>query len=110
MDEITRLIPLLLLVGLFYLLILRPARARQRETAALQASLEVGQDVMTTSGMYGRIVTLTDDEVVLQISPGVMTTWSRAAVGQVRHADVPDEHVETTEVTDVRSAEHVRSR
>ncbi len=107
MEEFSSLIPLLLLVGLFYLLILRPARARQRETLALQASLEVGQDVMTTSGLHGRIVTLTDDDVVLEIAPGMNTTWTRAAIGQVRLPVVADD--ETPDVLDLRQSERTSS-
>lgn len=87
MEQLASLLPLIVLMGLFYLLILRPARARQREAMALQQSLQQGQEVMTTSGLYGRIVELSDDDVVLEVAPEVRTRWARAAVAQVVPAD-----------------------
>lgn len=83
MEQLASLLPLLLLLGIFYLLILRPARNRQRQVAELQASLVVGQDVMTTSGLHGQIVELHDTDVVLEVAPGVRTRWARAAVASI---------------------------
>ncbi len=86
MPDLSALLSLVALAAVFYLLILRPARTRQRAVLELQASLQAGQEVMTTSGLYARIVDLTEDEVVLEIAPGVTTRWARAAVGQVQPA------------------------
>ena len=73
------LIPLVLL----YLLILRPARQRQRQTQSLQASLAVGQEVMTTSGLIGVIAELDEQRVTLAVAPGVEVQFVRAAVGAI---------------------------
>ena len=83
MNDLAALLPLVLLFVFFYLLILRPARNRQRQAQALQRSLAVGQEVMTTSGLYGRIVTLEDEVVVLETAPGVTSRWARGAVARV---------------------------
>ena len=48
-------LPVLMIVG-FYFLLIRPQRNRQRAAQALVASLEVGDDVMTTGGIFGTIV------------------------------------------------------
>jgi len=86
-DTIRALLPLLLLALAFAVLVVLPMRARSRmaqQTQQLQQSLAVGAEVMTTSGAYGRIVTLGEDTVDLEVAPGVVITWARAAIGQVR--------------------------
>lgn len=82
-NDLLGLLPLLLIVVFFYLLLIRPARARQREALQLQRSLSVGQEVMTTSGLYGRVSAIEDEVVVLETAPGVTSRWSRAAVARV---------------------------
>lgn len=77
-------LPLVLLVLAFYLLILRPQRARARATADVQRSLAVGAEVLTTSGMYARVVDVDGTgPVTLEIAPGVAARFSRAAVVRV---------------------------
>lgn len=76
-------LPLLLLVG-FYFLLIRPQRNRQRAQQALLATLEVGDEVMTTGGIFGTIVEIDDDEGVLtvEIAPGIRVRMLRQGVAQ----------------------------
>jgi preprotein translocase subunit YajC len=86
-DTIRALLPLLLLALAFAVLVLLPMRARARmaqQTQQMQQTLAVDVEVMTTSGVYGRITALGDDTVNLEIAPGVVVKWARAAIGQVR--------------------------
>jgi len=81
------LLPLLLLAVAFVVLIVLPMRTRNRQlqaTRQLQAGLTVGTEVMTTSGLFGRIAGLTEDSVELEVSPGVTVRWARAAIAEVR--------------------------
>jgi len=72
----------LLLVLLFVPLLLsfRKQRRQFNQTQQLQSSLNVGDNVMTTSGLKATIVAATDDTVDLEIAPGIITTWVRQAV------------------------------
>lgn len=83
MSDAFSIIPLLLLVVIFYLLVLRPARKRQREFVAIQESLRPGQRVMLASGIFGTITALRDDEADLEIAPGTVVTVNRHAVAKV---------------------------
>lgn len=83
MQDIAPLIPLLLLAVVFYLLVLRPARARQRAAATLQAELEVGSAVMLTSGVFGQVVATGDESISLRVAPDVLITVHRNAVGRL---------------------------
>jgi preprotein translocase subunit YajC len=81
--ELGALLPILLLVVAFYFLILRPARTRQNQANAVMRSLEVGARVMTTAGLFGTITALEDDQVELEIAPGVRVRYVKAAIAQV---------------------------
>lgn len=54
-------------------------RAAQQQQD-LQNSLTYGDRVMTTSGLYGTVVATSDDSIDLEVAPGVVTSWLRAAV------------------------------
>ena len=78
------LIPFVLILLAFYLLIIRPARNRQKAALQLQERLAPGVEVMTTSGMYGTVVEVDETTIRLEISPGTTVRFSKAAVGQVQ--------------------------
>jgi preprotein translocase subunit YajC len=80
---------LAVLIGLFYFLIMRPQRNRQRKAAATQSQVMPGQRVRTTAGMYGTVVSGDDRDVVLEIAPGVHVTMLRRAVMEVVADDQP---------------------
>ena len=96
------LIPLILVVIAFWLLVLRPARNRQREFAATQSALEPGSRVMLASGIFGELVTIGDDEVDLRVAPDVVVTVARQAVAKVV---VPDEAPPANEPPDPAGTE-----
>jgi preprotein translocase subunit YajC len=72
-----------LILVAFYLLIIRPQRARAKAAQQLQASLEPGVEVMTTAGMFGTLTEIRDDSVVIEVSPGVSMRFAKAAIGRV---------------------------
>ena len=75
-------LPLVALVLIFWFLILRPQRRRNMQQNALWAGLEVGQEVVTTGGLYGRIRHLDDEAVQLEISPETVVKVDRRAVAR----------------------------
>ena len=88
----TLLLPLLLFAA-FYFILIRPQQKQRREIAQVQSTLSPGARVMTGSGLIATIVSVDDDEVVLEVSPGVTNRYVRRAVMRV----VP----ETTDTVDV---------
>ncbi|HVF20191.1 MAG TPA: preprotein translocase subunit YajC [Mycobacteriales bacterium] len=85
---------LLVLVGGFYLLAIRPQKARIRAVQQTQAGLAPGQQVMTTSGIYGTVASIDDVDVHLEVAPGVVLRFARGAVAkQITEPDV-DESVD----------------
>lgn len=78
------LLPLALMGGIFYLLILRPQRARQRQQDAILRAVEVGDEVMTAGGMFGTVMEIDEetDTVVVEIAPGTNVRMLRKAIAQ----------------------------
>ncbi len=71
---------LLLIPVAMYFLMIRPQRRRMREQTAMQSELEVGDEVITTSGVYGFITGFDEDRIWLEIDDDVQVRISRAAV------------------------------
>ena len=87
-----QLFPFVLLAVMLVVLIVLPARQRKRaqaQAAAMQASLTVGTPVMTTSGLHGTVAALGDTTVDLEIAPGVVVTFVRQAVLEIRRPAGP---------------------
>lgn len=93
--ELASLLPIVGIALLFWLLLIRPAQRRQRETRQMQASLEIGDEVMLTSGIYAVIRSLAEDRVTVEVSPGVTIDVARGAIGTVVTGQPDDEPVET---------------
>jgi preprotein translocase subunit YajC len=74
---------LILMVGAAYLLLWRPQQRRMAMVRSLQSRLQVGDDVLTTSGIHARIVRLGDADADLEIAPGTVIRVVRGAIGQV---------------------------
>jgi len=81
--ELVQLLPLVVLVLVFWLLVIRPASRRQKALAELQQSLQPGQQVMLSAGFFGTIRSLTDDRARVEIAPGVEVEVARGAVNTV---------------------------
>ena len=76
-------LPLLLIVVIGYLLLVRPARTRQRKAAEVRSAVQPGTEVTTTAGMIATVVAVDDDTVTLEVAPGVHSRYVRAAIARV---------------------------
>jgi preprotein translocase subunit YajC len=80
------LVAIVVLFGLLYFVTIRPQRNRQRAAQQTQRTVEPGARVRTTAGMYGTVVAIEDQDVVLEVAPGVEIRFLRRAIMDV----VPD--------------------
>jgi preprotein translocase subunit YajC len=79
--------PFILLAVMLVVLIVLPARQRRRmqeQAATMQAALEIGTPVTTTAGLHGTVAGLGESTVDLEIAPGVVVTFVRQAILEVR--------------------------
>lgn len=111
------LFPLLLVALLVPMFLgVRRQKREAEKVAQMQDSLKIGDQVVTTSGLYGTVVELDDTTVDLEIAEDVVTTWLRQAIREVRTEQVSTEETgsETTgsDTTDAveESAEQTETR
>jgi preprotein translocase subunit YajC len=69
--------------GAFYFLLIRPQRKKQKAHTALIAALEVGDEVMTSSGILGRITGVSEHYVIVQVSDNTELKMQRSSISQV---------------------------
>ncbi len=75
------IVPMLLIFGVMYLLVIRPQSKRAKETQRMLADLKKGDEVVTTGGIIGRISGMKDNsEIILQVQEGVRLRVQRSAV------------------------------
>ena len=76
------LLILILLFGVMYAVMIRPQQKRARDHQALVAAVQVGDEVMTTAGIFGMVTAVDGDVISIEISPGVVMRMARAAIGR----------------------------
>ena len=83
---VSEVLPIVTLVGfllLLWLFLIRPQARRHRELVHMQSTLEVGDEVMLTSGFYGTIRSLDEEAAQVEIADGVTVKVALGAVGQL---------------------------
>ena len=94
-SPLTLLLPLVLMGGVFYFIAIRPQRRRTQQQKMLLSSLEVGDDVMTAGGIFGKVTEIDDDEgtVEVEIAPGTRIKMVKAGISRklVEDYDTDDE-------------------
>ncbi|MFN8232735.1 MAG: preprotein translocase subunit YajC [Actinomycetota bacterium] len=77
-------LPLLLMGGVFYFLLIRPQQKRVRAQQALLSAVEPGDEVITTAGIYGTVVEMDETEgtVEIEIAPGTRVRMLKSGIAR----------------------------
>jgi preprotein translocase subunit YajC len=86
-QGLIQFVPFLMILAIFYFLILMPMKRRQRKIQDFQGGLKVGDNIVTTGGIYGQITRLNEKSVQLQVADKVRIEIARAAVGGYQGQD-----------------------
>lgn len=91
MDLLT--VVMLVVLALLIFFMFRNSRKRQRDVAALQSKIAVGADVMTNFGVYGRILSMDEEnnEVLLETTPGTVLKMHRQVIARVVEPKTADD-------------------
>ncbi len=83
-NPIVAFLPLLLMGVVFYFLLIRPQNQRRRAQMQMQSDVEVGDEVVTTAGIYGTITDIDDDFgiVTIEVAPNTQIRMARVAIAQ----------------------------
>ena len=74
---------MLIIFAVFYFIVIRPARRSQQETETMRDRLKNGDHVLTSSGMYGTIVGVSEEIIQLRVADSVKIQFSKSAIAQL---------------------------
>ena len=91
-STVYMVVTMVMLIVVFYFFILRPQKKKEKEAQELKASLQVGDEIVTIGGIYGRVISLKEDTIVIESvsdhSKITIARWALQANNTV-HDDVP---------------------
>jgi preprotein translocase subunit YajC len=87
-SQIWSFLPIILIFVIFYFLLIRPQQKTKKEHQNLLGNLKVGDNVLTTGGIYGRITGIKDDKLTVEISDKVRVKVNRGHIAGVVKQDV----------------------
>lgn len=76
-------LPFVIIFGLFWLLILRPQRKREKEHQDLLNTLKKGDKIVTNSGFFGEVYSINQQTAVIELAPKVKITIQRSAIAGI---------------------------
>jgi preprotein translocase subunit YajC len=79
-SPLASLLPIVLIMGIFFFLVILPMRKRQSKVQAFLAALKAGDKVITSGGIYGTITRVEDNSLQLQIADKVRIDVARNAI------------------------------
>lgn len=82
------MLPLLLLIPIFYFLMIRPQQKRQKQWQSMLSSIKSGDRVTTAGGIRGTILSIKDDAVILRVAPdNIKVEVAKSAIASVTTQD-----------------------
>ncbi|MCI0455303.1 MAG: preprotein translocase subunit YajC [Candidatus Dadabacteria bacterium] len=96
-SPITAILPFVLIFVLFYFLILRPQQKQQRQKQDMLKNLKRGDMVITTGGIYGKILNIAEDVVTLEIAKGVSVRVVRVSISGLGNSGKEEEEKKAKE-------------
>ena len=94
MEGLASILPFVLIAAAFWFLLIRPQRKQQQQLLQTQRSVEVGDEVMLGSGIFGVVAGEHEAHLEIEVSPGVRMKVARAAVVRVVNAQ-PEESTDS---------------
>jgi preprotein translocase subunit YajC len=80
MQTLAQFLPIILIFGVFYFLLIRPQQKKQKETKEMLDSIKKGDKVITTGGIHGVVVGLSENTVTLKIADKVSVVFQRNTI------------------------------
>jgi preprotein translocase subunit YajC len=85
-------LPIAIIFVVFYILLIRPQQQKAKEHKVMLSNLKRNDDIITSGGLYGKVIQLADDVVTVEIAPNVRVRVSRPQISTVLGAGKPAEN------------------
>ncbi len=76
-------LPMILIFVIFYFLLIRPQQKRTKEHKAMVAAIDKGDEIVTNGGVLGKVISVDDNFVSVEIATGITVQVQRAAIAQM---------------------------
>jgi len=86
-SALMNLVPLILMFGIFYFLLIRPQQKKAKEHRALIDALKKGDNVVSAAGIYGKVTAVDEGVVTLEIATGVNVKVKKGHIAEVVKKD-----------------------
>jgi preprotein translocase subunit YajC len=87
-SQFMSFLPIILIFVIFYFLLIRPQQKRSKDHRVLLQNLKVGDNILTSGGIYGRVTGIKDDKITVEISDKVRVKVNRGNIAGVVKQDV----------------------
>jgi len=98
-NPLMSFLPLILIVGIFYFLILRPQSKKQKETQKMLSAVKKGDRVITVGGIHGIVQSVKESTVIIKVDENVKLEFNRAAISTVSSQAKEEKEEKTGDVT-----------
>jgi preprotein translocase subunit YajC len=88
-GQILSFLPLVLIFVVFYFLLIRPQQKKSKQHQDMLAKLKKNDEVMTSGGIYGKVVALADNVVTVEVAPNVRIRINRPNIAEITSAKAP---------------------
>jgi preprotein translocase subunit YajC len=89
-SPVLQLLPFALVFVVFYVLVIRPEQKKRQQQQKMLTDLKRNDVVVLASGLHGRVMTLADEVITLEIAPRVQVQCDRSAVQRIVGVDDPE--------------------
>lgn len=84
MTTLYQLLPVVVLLGLMYFMMIRPQQQQAKKRQEMLSALKAGSEVVTIGGLHGTISAIDEKTVRLKVASGVELVFNRSAIGAVK--------------------------
>ena len=82
-STFSAILPFVLIFALFYFLIIRPQQRQSRERKKMLAEIKRGDGIVTTGGIYGRVINVDGDDLTVEIAKGINIKMVRSGISEM---------------------------
>ena len=86
-----------LLIGVFYFMLIRPQKKRAQQHRDLIESVGVGDEIITIGGLHGRVASINDEDLEIEVAPGTRLRFVKSAIARKVTEDDDEEIGATSE-------------
>jgi len=86
-SAFTQLIPIVLIFGIFYFLLIAPMRKRQKAIQQMISEIKKGDQIVTSGGLHGEVAAVLDNAVLLKVADNVRVKISKSAISGLQGSE-----------------------